>query len=159
MDRAFTCNRLGRPAHGISSRFLASDTLFGKLRPYLAKACNPNFDGICSSELLVLRPGQVDRRFLLYSLLTDGFISCVDASTYGAKMPRAGWMNIGRCKLPSPDAGEQQTVVKFLDRKTKQIDGLIERARIVVERLQEYRAALVTAAVTGKIDARTEGSS
>ena len=74
-------------------------------------------------------------------------------------MPRAGWMNIGRCKLPSPDAGEQQTVVKFLDRKTKQIDGLIERARIVVERLQEYRAALVTAAVTGKIDARTEGSS
>src|SRR5437763_2122494 len=58
---------------GTANAFEAGSTLFGKLRPYLAKACNPDFDGLCSTELLVLQGVEFDCRALLYSLLSDGF--------------------------------------------------------------------------------------
>ena len=58
---------------GVSNRFKAGDTLFGKLRPYLAKASNVDFEGICSSELLVLRPVSLDRRFFLFTILCHYF--------------------------------------------------------------------------------------
>jgi type I restriction enzyme S subunit len=114
---------------GVSNRFAAGDTLFGKLRPYLAKACNVDFDGLCSSELLVLRGKTYDRKFLLYQLLSHGFINLVDSSTYGSKMPRANWDFIGICELPLPPVDEQQTIARFLDAKTAQIDALVAQKR------------------------------
>jgi type I restriction enzyme S subunit len=133
---------------GVSNRFAAGDTLFGKLRPYLAKACNVDFDGLCSSELLVLRGKTYDRKFLLYQLLSHGFINLVDSSTYGSKMPRANWDFIGICELPLPPVDEQQTIARFLDAKTAQIDALVAQKRQLIEKLKEKRQALIARTVT-----------
>lgn len=133
---------------GVSNYFTAGDTLFGKLRPYLAKACNVDFDGLCSSELLVLRGKNYDRKFLLYQLLSHGFINLVDSSTYGSKMPRASWDFIGICELPLPPLDEQQTIARFLDAKTAQIDELIAKKRQLIAKLKEKRQALIARTVT-----------
>jgi type I restriction enzyme S subunit len=133
---------------GISNRFRSGDTLFGKLRPYLAKACNVDFEGLCSSELLVLRAAGQDRRFLLYRLLADGFIALVNQSTYGAKMPRASWDVIGSCIAPSPPADDQCAIADFLDRETRQIDRLVATKRTLIDRLKEKRTALISRTVT-----------
>lgn len=133
---------------GVSNYFTAGDTLFGKLRPYLAKACNVDFDGLCSSELLVLRGKNYDRKFLLYQLLSHGFINLVDSSTYGSKMPRASWDFIGICELPLPPLDEQQTIARFLDTKTAQIDELIAKKRQLIAKLKEKRQALIARTVT-----------
>lgn len=133
---------------GVSNRFAAGDTLFGKLRPYLAKACNVDFDGLCSSELLVLRGKTYDRKFLLYQLLSHGFINLVDSSTYGSKMPRASWDFIGICELPLPPINEQQTIARFLDAKTAQIDALVAQKRQLIDKLKEKRQALIARTVT-----------
>ncbi|MBP8202607.1 MAG: restriction endonuclease subunit S [Pseudomonas sp.] len=133
---------------GVSNRFEAGDTLFGKLRPYLAKACNVDFDGLCSSELLVLRGKTYDRKFLLYQLLSHGFINLVDSSTYGSKMPRASWDFIGVCELPLPSFDEQQTIARFLDAKTAQIDALVIQKRQLITKLKEKRSALIARTVT-----------
>ena len=53
-----------------------------------------------------------------------------------------------------PPRGEQQAIAVFLDRQTGAIDVLSARVETAIERLQEYRTALITAAVTGKIDVR-----
>ena len=53
-----------------------------------------------------------------------------------------------------PPKDEQIAIIEFLDRETGQIDRLVEKVKAAVERLQEYRSALITAAVTGKIDVR-----
>jgi type I restriction enzyme S subunit len=53
-----------------------------------------------------------------------------------------------------PPESEQRAIADFLDRETAKIDGLIEKIETAIERLQEYRTALITAAVTGKIDVR-----
>jgi type I restriction enzyme S subunit len=133
---------------GSANAFKASHTLFGKLRPYLAKACNPEFDGLCSTELLVLKGVEFDRKALLFALLSDGFIKLVDSSTYGSKMPRASWDFIGNCVLPVAPPAEQQAIAAFLDRETGRVDRLVAKKRELIERLQEKRTALISCTVT-----------
>ena len=69
-------------------------------------------------------------------------------------MPRANWEFIGNSQLPIPPLDEQHVIVEFLDRQMDRIDRLSSKVETAIERLQEYRTALITAAVTGKIDVR-----
>lgn len=133
---------------GMANEFKVGHTLFGKLRPYLAKACNPDFDGLCSTELLVLDSDEIDRRALLYTVLADGFIKLVDSSTFGSKMPRASWDFIGNCIVPVAPSDEQCAIADFLDRETAKIDTLVAKKRTLIERLKEKRTALISRAVT-----------
>ncbi len=133
---------------GTANAFKAGHTLFGKLRPYLAKACNPDFDGLCSTELLVLNGVEFDRDSLRYALLSDGFIKLVDSSTYGSKMPRASWDFIGNCVLPIAPPAEQRSIAAFLDRETGRVDRLVAKKRELIERLKEKRTALISRTVT-----------
>lgn len=133
------------------SHFRVGDVLFGKLRPYLAKAVIAYGDGVCTTELVVLRPHSMDSGYLLRCLLLDGFIKTVDASTFGAKMPRADWTFISNLLLPEPPVVEQQTIASYLDRETARIDKLIEHVQDEIKLLHELRAATITDAVTGKI--------
>ncbi len=143
---------------GDSREFAAGDVLFGKLRPYLAKAFCPKFDGVCSSEFLVLKPTSFWRGYLLFLLLSNGLVSLVNSSTYGAKMPRANWEFVGGVLLPLPPFDEQRAIADYLDEETARLDELTTLVELAIERLQEYRTALITAAVTGKIDVRDAGS-
>lgn len=133
------------------SHFRVGDVLFGKLRPYLAKAVIAYGDGVCTTELLVLRPHSMDSGYLLRCLLLDGFIKTVDASTFGAKMPRADWTFISNLLLPEPPVAEQQAIAAYLDRETARIDRLVDHVQDEIKLLQELRAATITDAVTGKI--------
>ena len=133
---------------GTANAFKAGHTLFGKLRPYLAKACNPDFDGLCSTELLVLNGVEFDRDSLRYALLSDGFIKLVDSSTYGSKMPRASWDFIGNCVLPIAPPAEQRDIAAFLGRETGRVDRLVAKKRELIERLKEKRTALISRTVT-----------
>lgn len=133
------------------SHFRVGDVLFGKLRPYLAKAVIAYGDGVCTTELLVLRPHSMDFGYLLRCLLLDGFIKTVDASTFGAKMPRADWTFISNLLLPEPPAAEQQAIAAYLDHETTRTDKLIEHVQNEIKLLHELRAATITDAVTGKI--------
>ncbi len=56
-----------------------------------------------------------------------------------------------------PPLPEQQAIATYLDQETTKIDRLIAKVETAIERLQEYRSALITAAVTGQIDVRDEG--
>lgn len=57
-------------------------------------------------------------------------------------------------RFPKPLFSEQTAIAAYLDRETAKLDQLIEKIQTAIERLQEYRTALITAAVTGKIDVR-----
>jgi restriction endonuclease S subunit len=53
-----------------------------------------------------------------------------------------------------PTAEEQEAIVEYLEKEISKIDGLIAKIREAIDRLKEYRTALISAAVTGKIDVR-----
>lgn len=57
-------------------------------------------------------------------------------------------------RVALPPYEEQKAIVEYLDRETTNIDALMEKARRAIELLQEHRTALISSAVTGKIDVR-----
>ena len=137
----------------LSSTFEPGDVLFGKLRPYLAKAWVAEFAGRCTTEALVMQPVAVEARFLHYVCLCPNFIELVDASTFGSKMPRADWDFIGNIKIPLPPATEQRAIVEHITEETARLDALRAATEHSIALLKERRAALISAAVTGQIEA------
>jgi len=55
-------------------------------------------------------------------------------------------------KIGFPEQTEQKRIASYLDKKTTEIDGLIQKIESAIVKLREYRSSLITAAVTGKID-------
>jgi restriction endonuclease S subunit len=66
------------------------------------------------------------------------------------------WDDFKQIKSILPPFDEQQEILHFLDRETAKIDTLIAKVREHIEKLKEYRTAIISAAVTGKIDVRPE---
>jgi type I restriction enzyme S subunit len=66
-------------------------------------------------------------------------------------------INVGQIKafwICVPPLTEQISIAEYLDHETAKIDRMVEKVEAAIEKLQEYRTALITAAVTGKIDVR-----
>ena len=137
----------------VVSLFAAGDVLFGKLRPYLAKVARPDFDGVCTSEILALKPVPgCSQTYIMYCLLNAPYIRWLDSLTYGAKMPRVSPNQVRNSYAPLPPDSEQRTIADFLDRETAKIDALVARKERLIELLHEKRTALITRAVTQGLD-------
>jgi type I restriction enzyme S subunit len=135
--------------------FDAGDILFGKLRPYLAKAYRAESSGEAVGDFHVLRPvATINSRFAQYQILNREFIAIVDGSTFGSKMPRASWEFVGGMQVTAPPLAEQTAIAAFLDQETARFDTLTAEAQRAIDLLQERRTALISAAVTGQIDVR-----
>ena len=63
---------------------------------------------------------------------------------------------LGNIQVPVATEDEQRKIASFLDRETAKIDTLVAKILEAIDRLKEYRTALISAAVTGKIDVRGE---
>ena len=61
---------------------------------------------------------------------------------------------IGNVSAPLPPVPEQRAIAAFLDQETAKLDGLTIKVREAIDRLKELRTALISAAVTGRIDVR-----
>ena len=129
--------------------FDVGDILFGKLRPYLAKAYRADRAGEAVGDFHVLRPNPgAHGRFIQYQTLSREFVEIVNGSTFGSKMPRASWEFVGAMRLTRPPFREQSTIAAFLDRETGKIDDLVAEQRRLVELLKEKRQAVISHAVT-----------
>lgn len=141
-------------AEGTSNIFNKNDVLFGKLRPYLSKCIVADFDGVCSSEILVFEPREIIPQLLKYYILNDDFIDLVNSSTYGAKMPRASWDFIGNTYMPYFSLLHQKTIIQYLDNASNKMDSIITKTKKQIKKLKEAKQSLISEAVTGKIDLR-----
>lgn len=142
---------------GEGVEFHPNDILFGKLRPYLAKVYKAEFKGQSVGDIYVFRGNEnQDPGFLKYLFLSYPFISVVDGSTYGAKMPRANWDFISQMILPCPPLSEQQSIASYLDYKVGQIDAVISEKEKMLEDLKVYRSAIISEAVTKGLDKNVE---
>ncbi len=75
---------------------------------------------------------------------------------YGGGQPNLSQDLLRSIRVGTPPFDEQRAIAAFLDRETARIDALIAKVRDAIERLKELRTALISAAVTGKIDVREE---
>ena len=149
------------------------DTIVSTVRTYLraiAPIINPSREMVVSTGFAVIRPRALDPWFASWALREHGFVSEIVAQSTGVSYPAINASLLGLLNVPVPPLPEQRLIAAFLDRATVRIDDLVAANGLIkdrgnqttgaigmlIERLQEYRSALVTAAVTGKIDVRGE---
>lgn len=109
---------------------------------------------LCGTGSLIIRFAKGNSRFFSIVISSGGFSKNLELYAVGSTMLNLNPTIVGRMPVPVPPLAEQDQIVSYIDSATKKIDRSITKARETIERLQEYRAALITAAVTGQIDVR-----
>ena len=106
-------------------RFNASDTLFGKLRPYFRKVVKPNFDGVCSTDIWVVQSKEeVNKDFIFYFFANQQLVDISYSSSSGTRMPRADWRFLAETTWWLPPLPEQKAIAEILSSLDDKIDLL-----------------------------------
>lgn len=120
-------------------RFDRNHVLFGKLRPYLAKIAMPDFDGVCSTDILPIRPGpDLDKRYLTYFLRQPSIVDLAASRSTGANLPRLSPKALGEMGIPWRPLPEQERIAAILD----QADALRRLRSQSLARLSELGQAI-----------------
>lgn len=132
----------------IKNKFKQGDVLFGKLRPYLKKYYLPEFEGVCSSEIWVLKGNEekISSKFLYYLIQTNRFIQNANKSS-GSKMPRADWSYLSEVIFSIPSLNEQKEIVLILSTW----DKAIELKEKLIEQKKEQKKGLMQKLLTGEV--------
>ena len=116
--------------------FVKGDVLYGKLRPYLDKAILADVDGICTTELLVLRAkAGITPEFLVCAIHSPDFIEHAMSGVTGAHHPRTSWGHISTFEVSSLSESQQRVASQLLWR----IQNLIvkcERGIITAQKIK-----------------------
>lgn len=112
--------------------------------------------GIITSAYLSVKPEGIDPRYFAYAM-RDADLRKVFYSMGGGLRQSMKFDDLRWLPVVCPPRADQEAVVDFLDRETAKIDKLIEQSKMLIEKLQKRRAAIIAAATTGQIDVR-EGS-
>ena len=99
---------------------------------------------------------DVINEFLCYWLLSNSGRTQIELDARGSSMTMAkvSQGHIKAWKVVLPSIEEQKMIVNYLDKKLAEIDNLINKAKLAIEIIKERRTALISSAVTGKIDVR-----
>jgi type I restriction enzyme S subunit len=122
----------------MKTKFRKGDVLYGKLRPYLRKFYHADFDGVCTSEIWVLRAKDVTSDYLYNLVQTNQFNVVVDIQS-GSKMPRADWKTVSSETFNIPGKDEQRKIAGFLGVMDDKISAMQKKKEL----LQEYKKGIM----------------
>ena len=106
-------------------------------------------------RLSALKEIRLINPFIALVLQSDNVRDQLELAMTGACQPNFGPTHLNSVMVAVPPISEQNAIVEFLARTCSKLNGLIAEAQSAITLLQERRAALISAAVTGKIDVRT----
>ena len=113
----------------IKTAFKTGDILYGKLRPNLNKVHLARQNGICSTDILVLRPVNAGLgMYLSRYLLTDEFKQKVLATVSGQQLPRTSWEEMRNLQVRVPQGNDLISIVNEI----KRLQTEIESARKII---------------------------
>ncbi len=120
--------------------FKSGDILFGKLRPYLRKGAQAEFDGISSTDILVFRAEELcESDFLKYFVHSDEFIDYAKSTTSGVQHPRTSWPSLREFRLSLPPLPEQKKIAHILST----VQRAIESQERIIQTTTELKKALM----------------
>ncbi|WP_179040526.1 restriction endonuclease subunit S [Rhizobium leguminosarum] len=125
------------------NRFYPGDVIYGKLRPYLDKVLIADEAGVCTTEMVPIRPyAGLEATYLRLFLKAPFFISLASASTHGMNLPRLGTDRAREAAIAIPPLAEQLRIVAKVDELMALCDRLeagtyeaIEAHRLLVTEL------------------------
>lgn len=151
-----------RRSKSSKNRFNSGDVLYGKLRPYLNKVVYADASGVCTTEIVPLKPNfAVHGRFLFHWLRHPAFLSYVTEVSHGVNMPRLGTEAGRRAPFILAPRQEQQRIADKLDALLGRVDASRDRLVHVCRLLKRFRQSVFAAATSGRLtkDWRGRGSS
>ena len=103
----------------------------------------------CGGDVIVFRPSiEADATFLGYTADCSPSVYQKACMGRGVTVMHIYSQDLKHLLIPLPPLDEQRAITTFLDRATGRIDALIDKKRLLIERFQEYRTALITRTVT-----------
>ena len=146
--------RHGRSSDVRSSKtkFNSGDLLYGKLRPYLNKVYISDFEGVCSTDLLVFPKNELlPSMFLLYRFLCRDFVNYASHNVSGVNLPRVNFQTLSRFKIPLPPLSEQHRIAAKIEELFTKLDAGINELHKAQSQLKRYRQSVLKAAFEGKL--------
>ena len=130
------------------SRFKKGEILFGKLRPYFHKVGVAPINGICSTDILVIRPIDSEWFGVVLGLVSsDKFIAYTDACSEGTRMPQINWNNMSRYEIVLPKVEIAKKYTEFLQPIIKVIVNNIHQSHT----FSQIRDTLLPKLLSGEI--------
>ncbi|WP_368559926.1 restriction endonuclease subunit S [Acinetobacter indicus] len=130
------------------SRFKKYDILFGKLRPYFHKVCITPFEGICSTDILVLRAKEtVWTAFTLFAFFQDSVVEYANLASGGTRMPRADWGSLSQYPIAIPPI---ELVQQFNDLVIPSIEKIHANLK-QIQTLENLRDTLLPKLMSGEV--------
>ncbi|HEY9874326.1 MAG TPA: restriction endonuclease subunit S [Candidatus Obscuribacterales bacterium] len=97
---------------------------------------------------------KMENRYLLYVLYS--MVQELNSLTMGSTLKTIGMADVKELKTPVPPLAEQIEIANYIAKNRKKIEKILFKVKTQIEKLQEYRQSLITAAVTGKLDITQE---
>lgn len=119
--------------------YCVGDTLMSNIRPYLKKTWKADRNGVCSTDVLVFHPVNMDSDFLYCNVSSEKFISYVMTGVKGSKMPRGDKKHIMEYDISVPLLPEQQKIAEFLST----IDTVIGKQRATVSAWEKRKKGVM----------------
>jgi restriction endonuclease S subunit len=139
---------------------MPGDVLVCRLADPVGRACLAPELGvrmITSVDVCIVKTrSDVDARYLVYLLSSKQYLAHLDAIGRGGTRVRVSRSQLGQVRLPIPPLEDQERIAGHLDDRVPGIRHVMHKTEEQLDKLAEYRQALITAAVTGQLDVTAE---
>ncbi|ALX48521.1 restriction endonuclease subunit S [Lentibacillus amyloliquefaciens] len=131
--------------------FKDGDLLYGRLRPYLNKHAIVSFDGICSTDILVLRPnGEMENELLNYYIGLPEVVKYSSENSSGVNLPRVSSKELLKLIVPVPPKEEQLILKKILERMLNNLT-VAEKTTNIIEKIDKIKHSILSKAFRGEL--------
>ena len=132
--------------------FYSGDLLYGKLRPYLNKHGIPNFNGVCSTDILVLNANELStNEFINYFFSLPTFVEYAVSNSKGINLPRVSAQIILKAEINLPPLNEQKEIVRVLNSLLDKEERTKEFAEKILSEIDLLKRTILARAFRGEL--------
>ena len=142
----------------------SGDLVFALTRPIISTGIKAAYIEELEGKVLInqrnavfKQTAGVNKKFVYFTVFSDAFFGSFESRIdRTGQQPNISTFDIAEISMTVPPEKEQNEIVQYLEKETAKIDNLIAKAEQAIDLMKERRTALISAAVTGKIDVRSE---
>lgn len=136
----------------IKNKFSKGDILYGKLRPNLNKVYLSNEEGVCSTDILVLKlSDNCLGKYLHHIMLSTAFVNEMSENTSGVNLPRVSTKFIMNYKIPLPTVKEQCQIIQEIESRLSVADKMEESIVQSLQQAEALRQSILKKAFSGEL--------
>jgi type I restriction enzyme S subunit len=126
----------GSEVKSLKNKFYPGDILYGKLRAYLDKAALADFEGVASTDILVImcEKRKLLPNYLIHFIHTPKFLNFAISTTVGTNHPRTSWNFLKLFQIPLPPLPEQQEIAEIFQTVDQKIE-IEQKKKVLYEEL------------------------